>query len=80
MIRRNNERPVFRYIFRAFHSTERLINLVNDMLNISRIESGRIALNLAEVDPVELVHEVVDEVIPKATELNLNVKVIDLSQ
>jgi len=50
------------------------------MLNISRIESGRIALNLAEVDPVELVHEVVDEVIPKATELNLNVKVIDLSQ
>jgi len=66
-----------RYIFRAFHSTERLINLVNDMLNISRIESGRIALNLAEVDPVELVHEVVDEVIPKATELNLNVKVID---
>jgi len=66
-----------RYIFRAFHSTERLINLVNDMLNISRIESGRIALNLAEVNPVELVHEVVDEVIPKATELSLNVKVID---
>jgi len=66
-----------RYIFRAFHSTERLINLVNDMLNISRIESGRIALNLAEVDPVELVREVVEEVIPKATELNLNVKVVD---
>ena len=66
-----------RYLGRAYHSTERLISLVNDMLNISRIESGRIALKLGEVDPVELVHEVVEEVIPKATELQLNVKVVE---
>lgn len=66
-----------RYLGRAYYSTERLISLVNDMLNISRIESGRIALNLTEVDLVELAHEVIDEVIPKATELQLNVKVVD---
>lgn len=66
-----------RYIFRAYHSTERLINLVNDMLNISRIESGRIALNLSEVNLVDLTREVVDEVIPKATELNLKIEIMD---
>lgn len=66
-----------RYLGRAYHSTERLISLVNDMLNISRIESGRIALRLEEVDPVVLAHEVVEEVIPKATELKLTVKVVE---
>lgn len=66
-----------RYLGRAYNSTERLINLVNDMLNISRIESGRIALNLKAVDLVGLAHEVVEEVIPKAIELNLNIKVVD---
>jgi len=66
-----------RYLGRAYNSTERLISLVNDMLNISRIESGRIALSLEEVDPIALTHEVVDEVIPKATELNLTVKVVE---
>lgn len=66
-----------RYLNRAYLSTERLINLVNDMLNISRIESGRIALTLKEVDLVQLTREVADEVIAKATELKLNIKVAD---
>jgi len=66
-----------RYLGRAYHSTERLISLVNDMLNISRIESGRIALRLAEVDPVALAHEIMIDVIPKATELKLTVRVED---
>src|SRR3989338_1226220 len=45
-----------RYLSRAYISVERLINLVNDMLNISRIESGRIALKLSEVNLNELVN------------------------
>ena len=32
------------YLTRAYMSTNRLINLVNDMLNISRIESGRLTV------------------------------------
>jgi signal transduction histidine kinase len=61
------------YIDRAYVSTNRLIKLVNDMLNISRIESGRITIELQKVDIYKLVQEVVDEVQPRATELGINV-------
>ena len=63
-----------RYLSRAYISTERLINLVNDMLNISRIENGRIALRLTDVDLVQLANEVLDEVKAKASEKNIKLK------
>ena len=62
-----------RYLSRAYISVERLINLVNDMLNISRIESGRIALKLSAVNLNELVNEVTEEVTVKAREKGLHV-------
>jgi len=62
-----------RYLSRAYISVERLINLVNDMLNISRIESGRIALKLSEVNLNELINEVVEEVTVKAQEKGIRV-------
>ena len=62
-----------RYLSRAYISVERLINLVNDMLNISRIESGRIALKLSEVNLNELVNEVTEEVGVKAQEKGIHV-------
>jgi len=62
-----------RYLSRAYISVERLINLVNDMLNISRIESGRIALKLSEVDLNELANEIVEEVTVKAQENGIRV-------
>ena len=62
-----------RYLSRAYISVERLINLVNDMLNISRIESGRIALKLSEVNLNELVNEVTEEVSVKAGEKGIRV-------
>lgn len=50
-----------KYLIRVLLSTERLINLVNDMLNISRIESGKIEINSESVDIIQLVKDVVDE-------------------
>lgn len=64
-----------RYLDKAYISTERLINLVNDMLNISRIEGGRIALKLEMVDIVELTGEVVEELLPKATEKGVKLEI-----
>src|SRR3989344_391463 len=50
-----------KYIARILISTERLINLVNDMLNVSRIESGRIEINPEPVDLLSLAKDIADE-------------------
>lgn len=61
------------YIERAYSSVDRLIKLVNDMLNISRIESGRLTIEMHKVDINKIVLEVIDEVHPRAVELGVNV-------
>jgi len=49
-------------------STNRLIALVNDVLNISRIQSGKLELNKEKVDLVEIIEEVVEKIRPAAEE------------
>ena len=60
-----------RYLDRAYSSTERLINLVNDMLNVSRIESGRLKIEMKDIVVVDLIDKVVSELVPRAQELGL---------
>jgi len=67
-----NQKQQF-YLQRSYESTDRLIKLVNNMLNISRIESGRMSLELSSTDLLTLTQEVVDEVIPRAKELDVNI-------
>lgn len=62
------------YIDRAYTSTQRLINLVNDMLNVSRIESGRFTLNIQSIDIIELIASVYLEMLPKAQEQKINLQ------
>lgn len=63
------------YLDRAYSSTDRLLKLVNDMLNISRIESGRVSLDTQQVQLDTLISDVVLEVAPRAEELGLIVNV-----
>ncbi len=56
------------YLGRAYSSVDRLTKLVNDMLNISRIESGRVTVDLHVTDLLKLTREVVDELAPSAKE------------
>lgn len=69
-----NEKQKY-YSERAYASVERLIKLVNDMLNISRIESGRLTVEMGSVDIVKLVRDVVEEVGPRSKELGVSVDV-----
>lgn len=62
------------YIDRAYTSTQRLINLVNDMLNVSRIESGRLTLTMQSIDLAELISMVHSEMLPKAAEQKINLQ------
>ena len=61
------------YIERGYKSVDRLVRLVNDMLNISRIESGRITIVFQSVNLMTLTQEVIDEVLPRAGELGVSV-------
>lgn len=62
-----------KYLSRTLTSTERLINLVNDMLNVSRIESGRIEINPKGFDMLDLAKIVAEEVSAKVNELGVKV-------
>ena len=66
-----------RYLYRTLISTERLINLVNDMLNVSRIESGHIEIVPRSFDMVALAKEVMEEVKAKADEKRLQLVVLE---
>lgn len=67
-----------KYIARILISTERLVNLVNDMLNISRIESGKIEIVPEPVDLLSLVRDIVDEVYySKSEEKKIEFVVVD---
>lgn len=66
-----------KYVARILISTERLINLVNDMLNVSRIESGRIEINPEPIDLPSLIKDIVDEVYySKSEEKNIQFVVL----
>ena len=56
-------------------NTERLNILVNDLLDISRIEAGRVTLSLQAVDLHEVAEEVVSEVQRRSEEENKPMKV-----
>lgn len=64
-----------KYLSRTLISTERLINLVNDMLNVSRIEAGRIEIKPQSFDLQTWVEDVVSEVGPKAAEKMIQLEV-----
>ncbi len=57
-----------RYMDRVYSSAKRLARLVTDMLNVSRIEEGRLLVEKKEIDLSKLINETIDEVKFKAEE------------
>jgi len=56
---------------KVYYSNERLIHLVNDLLSLSRIESGKMKLEREPVDISEIVQSVIEELQIKAEERGL---------
>jgi PAS domain S-box-containing protein len=56
-------------------STERLIHLVNDLLNLTRIEAGRFKLNLENFDSSKVINESIYSLLPIAEEKGLKLTV-----
>jgi signal transduction histidine kinase len=62
------------YVDNIYHSTARVITLVNSLLNVSRIESKRVAITPEPTDMVALIQTIVDEFAPMAEQHHQTVK------
>lgn len=60
------------YLNKGYDSNERVINLVNDMLDVSRIEEGRFGYNFAKENFLQTLQEVVDNLKPQIDMKSLN--------
>ncbi len=69
----NRQREFLQKILRA---NERQLEIVNDMLNVARIDSGRIIPEFAETDLISLLRNVVEEQQPILDERNQHVRMI----
>ncbi len=59
---------------KVFISTERLVNLVENLLDISRIEAGRLEFDIQPVDLAEISKFLIDDFHRKAKEKNLKLE------
>lgn len=57
-----------KYLDITYQSSERMITLINDLLNVSRIESGRIQLTLQPTPLEDIIAMEIAELLPKAQE------------
>jgi PAS domain S-box-containing protein len=69
-----NEKQV-RYLVRIKSNTDRLSRLINDLLDLSRIESGRVEVRPARLPLTALAEEVAEYLKPLATEKLIRIEV-----
>ncbi len=70
----NEQQRKFLKVVKA--NSERLIDLVSDLLDISRIEAGKVKLERQPVDMAELIDQVVMTIQPNAQEKHQRVRVV----
>lgn len=63
------------YLDKTISGTDRMLSLVNDYLNVARIEQGRITLNIELVDYASYVQDIYDELKVKTDEKNLHLAI-----
>ena len=59
---------------RIYHSTHRLSEVVNDILNIALIEADEMHLEYGQVDLVQAAHQALGELNPSKNGRNLNIR------
>ncbi len=69
-----NEKESLRYLNTIHSSGKTLLELINDILDLSKVESGRLELEMSRVEPHRLIHEVLDILSVKANEKGLSLE------
>lgn len=60
-------------LHQAYQSNERMISLINDLLNVSRLDSGKFELHAKSVDLPKMVEEVQNELVHFASAHNVEI-------
>lgn len=69
-----------KYLVRILISTERMIKLINDLLNVSRIAANKLEINQESVDMIPVVKDVFDEVYySKSQDKDINFNILEQS-
>jgi len=66
-----------RYVGHVHNSGKRLLTIINDLLDISKIESGMMEIHETTFNPTDLAHQVLAELKPLAKEKNIELKLTD---
>ncbi len=73
----NREEPLSEsqkeYVDHILNSGRHLLDLINEILDLARIESGRVELEYTSVDPLDIFAECIDLVGPMAAERNIRI-------
>lgn len=54
------------YVDTVMNSSEMLLSLINDILDLGKVESGKAELDLAEVSVADIIHEAIEMIRPRA--------------
>ncbi len=65
------------FLMKAYESNTRMINLVNDLLGIDRIESGRVTYNFIPTNLSALIDNVLLEILPQARRKGIKINFAD---
>lgn len=76
MIKSEEDRA--RYYGYILHETMRLTRLIEDLLELSRLQSGNIALKKNRFDVCEVMHSVYDRFLPRADDVGINLHLGEL--
>lgn len=71
---KNLPKHIYRRLERVYQANLREIKLINDMLDVQKIESQRIKLKPQQFNLTELAQTVIEELYPKAKERNIKLK------
>ncbi|GHU51960.1 hypothetical protein FACS1894132_00570 [Clostridia bacterium] len=63
------------YLEKIFENSHRLMNLINNVLDMSKIESGKLFISENEFDYIKMVEKVINTIQDSATEKKISIKI-----
>lgn len=65
---------VLKLLVIADNNSSRLVNLINDILDVERIESGKMAFSIETINIISVINEALESNLPYASQFNIDLK------